>query len=239
MGLHGWGGDHREFAAVAGRLPEGFRLLSPDLPGYGESDWPRAWDAGEIVDSLELALRSRGAFPCVMAGFCSGAALAALLARRDGAAARLVMIDPFAFVPWYFRLFLAGGLGRRAYSATFRSAAGRAVTDRILKKLQRSDEDFTRAFETLDHDVTLSYLELLNRLDARRELAGLSIPVDIILGDRTFGAVRRSVEIYRELLPQARVHLLKGAGHLPMVRGAAEIARVLTGESCEGGAGSC
>ncbi len=76
------------------------------------------------------------------------------------------MIDPFAFVPWYFRLFLAGGFGRRAYATTFQSAAGRAVTDRILKRMQRSGEDFTRAFESLDHEVTLQYLRLLNTLDA-------------------------------------------------------------------------
>ncbi len=237
-GLHGWGGDHREFAAVAARLPAGFRLLSPDLPGYGQSPPPERWDVTGIVDGIEKALRAREAFPCVLAGFCSGAALAALLARRGGAAERLVMIDPFAFVPWYFRLFLAGGFGRRAYAATFRSAAGRAVTDRILKKMQRSDEDFTRAFESLDHDVALHYLALLNTLDARRELEGLAIPVDIICGERTFGAVRRSVEIYSRLLPGARVHVLRGSGHLPMVRGAEQIARILAGPPpAEGGTG--
>ncbi|BCW98869.1 MAG: alpha/beta hydrolase [Armatimonadota bacterium] len=239
VGLHGWGGDHREFAAVAARLPTGFRLLSPDLPGYGESLRPDSWDVGTILDAVEKALKSFGAFPCVMAGFCSGAALAAMLARREGVATRLVMIDPFAFVPWYFRLFLAGSFGRRAYSTTFQSAAGRAVTDRILKRMQRSGEDFTRAFESLDHEVTLQYLRLLNTLDARRELRGFGLPVDIVHGDRTFGAVRRSVEIYRQLLPQARVHVLRGAGHLPMVRAAAEIAAILSDESREREAGGC
>lgn len=237
LGLHGWGGDHREFAAVAARLPAGFCLLSPDLPGYGASPRPERWDVGEILDAVERTLQPLGAFPCIVAGFCSGAALAAMLARREGLATRLVMIDPFAFVPWYFRLFLAGGFGRRAYFTTFQSAAGRAVTDWILKRMQRSGEDFTRAFESLDHEVTLQYLRLLNALDARRELKGLRLPVEIIQGDRTFGAVRRSVEIYRQLLPQARVHVLRGAGHLPMVRAAAEIAGILTDEAREEAAG--
>ncbi len=239
VGLHGWGGDHREFAAVAARLPAGFRLLSPDLPGYGDSPRPERWDVGEILDAVERTLQPLGAFPCVMAGFCSGAALAAILARRPGLTTRLVMIDPFAFVPWYFRLFLAGGFGRRAYRATFESGVGRLVTDRVLKTMQRSDEDFTRAFAALDHEVTLHYLHLLHALDARRELHGLTLPVDIIVGGRTFGAVRRSVVIYRELLPQAQVHVLREAGHLPMVRGAAEIARILSDESREGEAAGC
>ncbi len=56
VGLHGWGGDHREFAAVAARLPAGFRLLSPDLPGYGDSPRPERWDVEAILDAVEKTL---------------------------------------------------------------------------------------------------------------------------------------------------------------------------------------
>ena len=40
VAIHGWGGDHREFAPLAARLPEDVRLLSVDLPGYGNSPKP-------------------------------------------------------------------------------------------------------------------------------------------------------------------------------------------------------
>ena len=49
LAFHGWGGDHREFAPLAARLPDDVRLLSVDLPGYGQSPKPPRWDMAEIV----------------------------------------------------------------------------------------------------------------------------------------------------------------------------------------------
>ena len=60
--------------------------------------------------------------------------------------------------------------------------------------------------------------------------AGMRVPVDLLHGSRTFRAVRKSVGQFHRLWPQARVFELKGMGHLPMVRGAREMAGILFGD---------
>ncbi len=136
-----------------------------------------------------------------------------------------------AFVPWYFRLFLCGEFGRRAYATTFQTQVGRKITDWVLKRMQTSDADFTNAFVNLDHDVTLRYLQMLSRVDIHQRFKSLDMDIDILYGEHTFTAVRRSVEIFRSLLPQANVKELRGVGHLPMIKGARQLAAFIFGDS--------
>jgi pimeloyl-ACP methyl ester carboxylesterase len=231
LAIHGWGGDHREFAAVASRLPAGARLLSVDLPGYGRSPRPPAWDLGLIFAEFRAAVRAAaGDAPVTLAAFCSGAVLALLFAQAEPARIRrMVLIDPFAFVPWYFRLFLDGPFGRRAYMTAFASERGRRITTAVLRRMQSDDADFTAAFERIDHEVTLAYLGLFNRFGDLRRFAGFRFPIDVAVGERTLGAVRRSVRVFRRLWPQARVTTLRHVGHLPMVKGAAQLRRLVFG----------
>ncbi len=228
--VHGWGGDHREFAAVAARRPPGAALLSVDLPGHGASPAPDRWSLERIVGQLVRRVEEEDLRGVVFAGFCSGAVLALMCAAscRDRAA-RLVMIDPFTYVPLYFRLFTWGWFGRQAYRTAFASGFGRRATNRVLRSRQGTGDDFTAAFRRLDPAVTLRYLALFARCGPLDRFAGLGLPVDLLHGERTFAAVRRSVAGLRRLWPRARVQVLGGTGHLTMVRGAPRIARVLFG----------
>lgn len=225
IAFHGWGGDHREFAAVAAHRPPGVRIDSVDLPGCGASPAPPAWSLDGIIHSLAEAL---GPFHGVtLAGYCSGAVFAMRLAhQRPAEVRRLVLIDPFAYVPWYFRIFLAGTPGRRAYGAAFARPEGRRIINRVLRARHSPEDDFTGAFARVHHETALNYLRLFAQVKVR-EMSGLTLPIDLIHGERTFAAVRDSVRRYRRLWPHARVTELRGLGHLPMVRGAGEIARVL------------
>jgi len=230
--LHGWGGDHREFAPLAYRAPDHVRLLSVDLPGYGLSPKPGQWSLDAVTREVLGILQTRDIRSCALIGFCSGAGLALMLAAQcPDKVGRVVMIDPFAFVPWYFRLFLYGEFGRYAYATTFQTQVGRKITDWVLKRLQTSDADFTNAFVHLDHDVTLRYLQMLSRVDIHQRFKNLNMDIEILYGEHTFIAVRRSVEIFRGLLRQAKIKELHGVGHLPMIKGARQLAAFIFGGS--------
>jgi pimeloyl-ACP methyl ester carboxylesterase len=223
--FHGWGGNHREFALLASRAPDGVCLLSLDLPGYGLSPRPEVWSPDAVSDEIIEMLKARDIDSCGLIGFCSGADLALIFAARTPETVkRIVMIDPFAFVPWYFRLFLYSVFGRIFYGLTFRTETGRKITDRVIKRLQSSKADFTNSFVNLDHDVILRYLRMLSRTDTGILQEKLKMEIDILYGENSFSAVRRSVEIFRNLLPQAKVRELKGVGHLPMIEDANQLA---------------
>jgi len=83
----------------------------------------------------------------------------------------------------------------------------------------------------LDHDVTLRYLQMLNRIDIHQRFKHLRMDIDILYGEHTFTAVRRSVEIFENLMPQVKAKELRGVGHLPMIKGARQLAAFIFGDT--------
>lgn len=237
LGLHGWAGTHAAFAALAPLVGARDSLFAADLPGCGRSA-PAL--AGRGVLSLDavieplLAWLARRPAPVILAGNCSGAVFAvALAARLPEQVRRLVLIDPFAYVPWYFRLFLVPSFGRLAYLSTFANPLGRWLTNGALRRRRAPGSDLTAGFRAVDHESTFAYLRLLAELGSPGRLlpvgarAPLRFPVLLAHGERTFAAVRRSVPLWRQLLPQTTVRVLAGAGHFPITEATAELARLI------------
>ena len=54
--LHGQGLDGRIYGALAARLASRFRVLVPDLPGYGESPLPVPYGFGAVHERIRAAL---------------------------------------------------------------------------------------------------------------------------------------------------------------------------------------
>jgi pimeloyl-ACP methyl ester carboxylesterase len=140
---------------------------------------------------------------------------------------RLVMIDPFAECPWYFRLFLIPVLGRLMYATAFANPLGRWITNLFLSEKRSEKVDLTESFAQVNHRVTLAYLRMFESAGAPEQFQGLKIPTDIVCGEKTFGAVKLAVERWRRVFPEARVHVLPGVGHLPIDEGTEMVERIL------------
>ena len=246
FGLHGWSGDHRTFAPLAAHVPAPASLYSADLPGCGQSPAPPALTietvTGEIVEAVHAALDTATTprAQVTLIGNCSGAILGLLAAERIKArVSRLVLVDPFAYWPWYFRVFVAGNFGRHAYRTTFANPLGRWLTNQSLRGRRTASTDLTHSFGRIDHDVAQRYLALLAEVGGVERFESLGdVPVDIVYGERTFGAVKKSVGMWQGVWPGARAHVLRGAGHLPIIEATAQLAGVIFGDDENGGANS-
>ncbi|MDH7568595.1 MAG: alpha/beta fold hydrolase [Armatimonadota bacterium] len=228
LAVHGWAGSHRDYAAIAAALPAGVRFARLDLPGHGRSPAPTSWTPEAIIHPILQAATELHNGPVTLVGFCSGAGLVALAAHQaPEVVARLVLIEPLFFVPWYFRLFTLGRFGAMAYGCTFASPRGRALTNGILRTRQRSEADFTAAFAHIDHGVALRYLRLFVTLPRPYRLPPPRASVDVCHGDHTFQAVRRSAALLQAAWPHTRVHRLHHSGHLPLRQAAAQIRQIL------------
>ncbi len=228
LAVHGWAGNHRTFAPLARHLPDNASILAVDLPGYGKSSPPPEWRMESVVDGLVEAARQAPGGPITFMGLCSGAVLALMAAKETPErAARVVMIDPFAYVPWYFRIFLWGSFGYHAYHVTFANSLGRRFTNRSLARRRTGKSNLTKAFAQVDHSVTLSYLRMFNTVDAVGPFKEMRLPIDIAYGERTFAAVKDSVKQWRAQWPQARAWELPGAGHQPIEEAGASLAEVV------------
>lgn len=228
--LHGWGGDRRTFAPLAPFVPEDVCLYAADLPGCGDSPRPSTWTIGAVVEEIVEAVRELEEKSVTLVGNCGGAVFALLAARELGpTVGRVSMVDPFAYLPRYFKLFNAGEFGRRAYDATFANPFGRWLTNQSLRGRRAGASDLTASFAEVDHEAARRYLALYDEIGGVEVFRGLQVPVEIAYGERTFGAVKRSLALWRDVLPGARVRELKGAGHQPFVEAPAQVAEVIFG----------
>jgi len=233
VGFHGWSGDHHTFDPLLQVMPRDYRFYALDLPGCGQSEWPRKWEmrslAKEVAEEL-LRLNRRG---MTLVGSCSGAVLTAFVAReliqmkKADRVSRLVMIDPFAFCPWYFRLFLIPVLGPLMYATAFANPVGRGITNLFLRGKRAGETHLTRDFAGVNHRVVWKYLKMLSECGRPSQFRGLDLVVDILYGEKTFSAVRRSVQEWKEAVPQAQLTKLKGVGHLPIGEGTMRVAQVV------------
>jgi pimeloyl-ACP methyl ester carboxylesterase len=214
-------------------MPADWTFFSPDLPGCGQSAAPEEWSFRGVAREVAEEVVHLGMRDLVLVGSCSGAILTAFVARelremgRSEVVSRLVLIDPFAFCPWYFRFFLLPLAGFPIYALAFANPVGRWLTNLSLQDKKAGDTDLTRSFAQVNHRVTWKYLRMLDECGFPGQFRGMPLAVDILYGQKTFSAVRKSVGIWKEALPQARVRELAGVGHLPISEGTAEVAKII------------
>jgi pimeloyl-ACP methyl ester carboxylesterase len=228
FGLHGWSGDHRTFEPLLRHLPEEVSFYSADLPGCGQSAKPAVWSLDTLAAEIGETLHRLPVERFTLVGNCSGALLGllaapALLPRIE----QFVLIDPFAFVPWYFRLFVEWRYGKYAYYSTFANPIGRWLTNMSLVQHRSAETDLTGSFSRVDHWVAYRYLELLVSIGSIERFRPLHAPTAILYGARSFQAVKQSVAMWQAMWPHARSYELAGAGHLPLLEATAELSRIL------------
>lgn len=217
LGVHGWAGNHRTFKPLGDNVPRDARFYSVDLPGYGESPAPKDWNIAYIADELSRITSDITKDALTLVGYCGGAALCILVAdKAPERVSRLALIDPFAYMPWYFRIFTLGEFGRRAYMATFASARGRKTTNALLRSKRSADTDLTESFKNVNHELTHTVLRAFLEFPPYKTFAELRTAVDLVYGDKSFRAIKHGVELWKELWPHARVYELRNAGHDPI-----------------------
>ncbi len=228
VGLHGWGGNHTTFVPLLPHLPANVSLYSADLPGCGQSPAPLRWELAAIAEEIAESITKLKAREVTLIGNCSGALLGLLAANRiPHKFRRLILIDPFAYWPWYFKVFVAPGFGKYAYYSTFANPIGRWLTNRSLKAKRTTDTDLTHSFSAINHESVYRYLTLLTGIDGIAQFSSLRMPIDIIYGERTFAAVKQSAELWRSIWPQARCLELAGAGHLPIEEATEQLGEIV------------
>lgn len=228
VGLHGWSGDHKTFAPLLPYLPTGVSLYSADLPGCGKSSAPVRWELSAIAGEIAETISRLEAPQVTLIGNCSGALLGLLAVNQiPNKFRRLILIDPFAYWPWYFKVFVNPGFGKYAYYSTFANPIGRWLTNRSLKAKRTEESDLTHSFAAINHDAVYRYLTLLTGIDGITQFGDLRMPIDIVYGERTFGAVKKSAELWRAIWPQAHCHELKGAGHLPILEATSQFSELI------------
>ncbi|MET7918476.1 alpha/beta hydrolase [Streptomyces avermitilis] len=109
--LHGFPHTWELWTDVIAGLSERYRVIAPDLRGFGASTRAKTgYDAGSLADDAAALLETLGAGPAAVVGIDAGTPPALLLAlRRSGLVRRLVVMESLLGRLPGAESFLAGG----------------------------------------------------------------------------------------------------------------------------------
>lgn len=214
--------DRASFDAIAPELARSFRTIVPELPGFGRS---RAAEGGlaAVADRMAEAVRDAAdGAPAIVLGNGYGGFVALQMAIRHPAiASRLILADSGAAF---------SEPGREAFRSMARASQEKgleAITDVAMRRLfaqefqeQHPDlmKDRRAAFLQTDPDVFRAACDALASLDLRPELAGMKVPVLVLVGEHDEATPPPMSHELAAGLPLAELKIIKGCAHVPQLQ---------------------
>lgn len=243
--VHGYSTPGFIFEQNAAALREaGFRVLQFDHFGRGWSDRPGGRYDVDFYDDEVLGLLDTLSItePVGMVGLSMGGPIVAEFAARHPERVSRV----FLFVPAGFEVAGTGGSAQAALVRTpvIGDWLWRMVAMKSLMNDPQYDESALAAGNRLQGDVreqmtyrgygrallsTFRHFPMQERADTYRALAATGIPVAAMFGTADPTVLIASADLFREVVPQAEVHILEGADHGLNYKRHDEVNPVLTG----------
>lgn len=219
----------------------GFRVIAPDLRGYGESPKPRGVENYElplIVDDVAALIESHGG-SCILVGHDWGAFTAWFVTMmRPDLVRKLVILNvphPAAFSRELHRR--SAQKLRVAYQALFQlpvipellmRAFGRWLLSRLGPFTKEQLDDYARAWRGSLTPMFDWYRALRrSRGKLKRLMRRIDAPVLVIWGTREPVFVKETLENVGEWVPDLCVEKIEGAGHFVQHEAAGRVTELL------------
>jgi pimeloyl-ACP methyl ester carboxylesterase len=204
-------------------LRDRWHVIAPDLTGFGEAgapDDPSAYSVEAYADDVAAVLRDEGIERAVIGGLSMGGYIAfSFLRRHREMVTGLVLADTRAAAD-------TQEVAERRV-AQQRQVAYEGTAELIENSLENLLSDDTRkrrpdvverARRLMAQNPPAGFIGALDamrrRPDAVDELAGIDVPVLVIVGEADKTSPPRVAAEMAASVPQARLEVLAGAGHL-------------------------
>jgi 3-oxoadipate enol-lactonase len=217
-------------------IPQGWRLLTPDLRGFGGSTDPDAGApsmddyAADVIGLLsELGITRAVVGGCSMGGY----ATFALLRRAPELVSGLVLSDTRlgADTP-------EGRANRRSMLALVDREGPSGIARDMMPKLlgpatretdQTVESTVRRLIKQQSPDgIRRAIQRMMDRADATPIVSSVRVPTLVIVGEDDVLTPAQESQRIVEAIPEARLEIIAGAGHLPNLEQPARFNTVLT-----------
>ena len=220
--LHSLLSDRASFDKIVPKLSETFRVIVPELPGFGES-LAVSKGLAAVADRMAGTVNdcADGEYPIVLGNGYGGFVALQMAIRHPNIAKKLILADCGAAF---------SEPGREAFrnmAAASRANGLAAITDVAMRRLfapefQEANPELMRdrreAFLRTDPDVFRAACDALAELDLRPELAKVKVPVLVIVGEMDEATPPPMSHEMAAGLPQARLKIIPGCAHVPQLQ---------------------
>lgn len=234
--IHGSPGNAKAWSRVAERLADRYRVVMPDLPGYGEtSPQPEVGHASELIEGLIW----QAGPPAVLAGHSYGGVVALAVALRAKVpVATLALFEPVALevlpVAGESAVYSMARAVFDDYIAAFEGGDGKAVRKMIdfwfgqgaFEKLPEPASSYLiRETASNIRDVQATFRERYS-LDALRSL---HMPVVVAVGDRSPDVTQRIARVIVDNVASGSLLKLEKANHALTTTHVEAVAQIIAG----------
>ena len=214
--------DRASFDTIVPELEKSFRVIVPELPGFGHSQAVTGGLAAVADRMAEMVKGAAQGAPAIVLGNGYGGFVALQMAiRHPGIAGKFVLADCGAAF---------SEPGREAFrnmAAASKAKGLAAITDVAMRRLFAPDfqaahpdlmADRREAFLKTDPEVFRAACEALAELDLRPDLAKVTVPVLVLVGEHDEATPPPMSHELAAGLPQAQLKIIPGCAHVPQLQ---------------------
>jgi 3-oxoadipate enol-lactonase len=219
--IHGHPFDRRMWAPQFEALSRDFRMLAPDLPGYGASpSWPKKIAMSELADAVLTLMDAVEIERATIVGLSMGGLVAMELGlahpeRVSGLVLAATTAAPVTADEAAARRAQADEIEREGMLATALEMAARLFGPDARRNPQLLTAVFTMMVSTPPPGAAAALRGRAERPDYSSLLRDLRVPSLVIVGDHDSWAPDAVTEQLLASLPDAELERFPGAGHLP------------------------
>ena len=236
--IHGSGTSGASWGPMVGALAGHHHVIRVDLPGCGRSAPALSYDVPEQADRVAELLDDLGLLHITVAGHSSGGYVATALAeQRPDLAGSLALIstgpglDALLPQPLILRALLAPPLGPLLWPVRSDAMIRKGISATTARPVDIPGD----AVADLKNITYRTFREVLRRNTAYvaersvpERLADLDVPVLVIFGAADPRYEPSSAHQY-DAVPNARVEMLPGVGHVPILEAPEATSELLLG----------
>lgn len=224
--LHGVGSDKSVWAPQLAHFGRSRRAIAFDYPGYGDSaSAPEGTSRDDFAEAIFAGMDSLGVEQAHVCGLSLGGVIAiAMHAAAPDRCKSLILADSFAVHPdgpGIYERSLAGSANLRAMAEArvdFLLAAG------ALNDVRREVVETMSKIDPAAYRIGAEAVWLADQTD---RVAAIDVPTLVIVGEEDRATPPQLSEDLAALIPDARLEMIPGAGHIANLERPAEFDRIV------------
>jgi pimeloyl-ACP methyl ester carboxylesterase len=232
--VHGFPLDSRMWDAQITELLSQYRIIAPDLRGFGRSQSEEAFTMESMADDLHALLERIDALPCVLAGLSMGGYIAlAYVQKCPGDLKGLMLVDTKAEGD-----SAEQKVGRQKMIDLVREQGAKAVADQMVPRLLAEDTPRTRPGQAKflramieacpPKTIENALIAMRDRPDQSANLSSIAVPTLILVGEHDVITPVAIAESMQQHIPHAELVVIRGAGHMAPMEQSAQVNRAIS-----------